>query len=483
MPSGRSAASSRGSTSRPRKAAIAAHVGDPLGLDAMAAAEAIVRVANAQDGRRDPAGLDRARARSRRLRAHAVRRRRRAACRRADRRCRAERRAGAALPGHHLGARLRHRRSAPRPGADASTSSLDGLDAAALDRRMVEAAASGARRGRGRPALPIERIDLLFELDMHYLGQTHTVTVPLPVTLSGATTGVTEADRPRRVRGAPTRRRSAACCRAFRCGSYAAHGRDRPPPAFRSRRARAGPRGDAGSARGGAAGQVWFGGAWHDTAIWSRLDLPVGAVVAGPGDPGAAGRDDGRSIPALPRASTRFGNIVIAGGHDMSDDARRSQNARCCSCDLQNDFMHPRRRLWPRRAGRARHRRAARARCKPLAEAMRAKGGWIVSTHFTLVPGKGGEPLISPHLQELRPFLHEGRFRAGRWGHALVDELAAGRPDGREDRLFRLLHDAAGMGAAQGRHRASSTSPASSPMAASPRRCATRMCATSRRSC
>jgi N-methylhydantoinase A len=27
---------------------------------------------------------------------------------------------------------------------------------------------------------------------------------------------------------------------------------------------------------------VWFGGAWVETAIWSRLDLPVGAVVAGP---------------------------------------------------------------------------------------------------------------------------------------------------------------------------------------------------------
>jgi N-methylhydantoinase A len=27
---------------------------------------------------------------------------------------------------------------------------------------------------------------------------------------------------------------------------------------------------------------VWFGGRWHETAIYARLDLPVGAVVPGP---------------------------------------------------------------------------------------------------------------------------------------------------------------------------------------------------------
>ena len=29
--------------------------------------------------------------------------------------------------------------------------------------------------------IPVERIDVIYELDMHYLGQTHTVAVPLPV--------------------------------------------------------------------------------------------------------------------------------------------------------------------------------------------------------------------------------------------------------------------------------------------------------------
>ena len=62
-------------------------------------------------------------------------------------------------------------------------------------------------------------------------------------------------------------------------------------------------------------------------------------------------------------------------------------------------------------------------RVKPLADAMRAAGGWIVSTQFTLVPAKGGEPFISEHLRELRPFLGKGDFEPGAWGHRLVDEL------------------------------------------------------------
>ena len=39
----------------------------------------------------------------------------------------------------------------------------------------------------------IERIDLTFEFDMHYVGQTHTVAVPVPVILQDGTTGITSA--------------------------------------------------------------------------------------------------------------------------------------------------------------------------------------------------------------------------------------------------------------------------------------------------
>ncbi|PCH72436.1 MAG: cysteine hydrolase [Rhodobacteraceae bacterium] len=47
----------------------------------------------------------------------------------------------------------------------------------------------------------------------------------------------------------------------------------------------------------------------------------------------------------------------------------------------------------------------------------------MVSTHFTLVPGKGGAPFISPHLKQLRPFLGTGDFARGGVGHAMIDAL------------------------------------------------------------
>ena len=92
-------------------------------------------------------------------------------------------------------------------------------------------------------------------------------------------------------------------------------------------------------------------------------------------------------------------------------------------CDLQNDFIHPDGAYG--RAGQSAAAIAALpARLKPLVGAMRAKGGWIASTHFTLVPGKGGEPFIADHLRQLRPFLKKGDFAPGSWGHGLVEELA-----------------------------------------------------------
>ena len=91
--------------------------------------------------------------------------------------------------------------------------------------------------------------------------------------------------------------------------------------------------------------------------------------------------------------------------------------------DLQNDFLHPQGAYA--RGGHANADIAAMPRrLAPLAGALRAAGGLVVSTHFTLVPGRGGEPMISPHLKALRPFLRKGDFAPGAWGHALVEELA-----------------------------------------------------------
>ena len=90
--------------------------------------------------------------------------------------------------------------------------------------------------------------------------------------------------------------------------------------------------------------------------------------------------------------------------------------------DLQNDFLEPKG-AYGRAGQTAPEIAALPERLKPLADALRARGGFIVSTQFTLVPAKGGEPLISPHLKALRPFLTKGDFAPGAWGHALVDAL------------------------------------------------------------
>lgn len=90
--------------------------------------------------------------------------------------------------------------------------------------------------------------------------------------------------------------------------------------------------------------------------------------------------------------------------------------------DLQNDFIHPEGAYG--RAGQSAESIAAlQDRVAPLVAALRAKGGRYFSAQFTLVPDRDGEPLIAPHLKELRPFLGKGDFAPGSFGHQLVDTL------------------------------------------------------------
>lgn len=90
--------------------------------------------------------------------------------------------------------------------------------------------------------------------------------------------------------------------------------------------------------------------------------------------------------------------------------------------DMQNDFVHPEGAYG--RANQSSEMIAALpARLIPLAQAMRDAGGWVVSTHFTLVPGRDGFPFISDHLKQLRPFLGKGDFEPNSFGHAMIDEL------------------------------------------------------------
>ncbi len=91
--------------------------------------------------------------------------------------------------------------------------------------------------------------------------------------------------------------------------------------------------------------------------------------------------------------------------------------------DLQNDFLH--RDGAYGRAGQSHPSIAALPdRLAPLVAAARNQGVLIVATLFTLVPGRDGEPIVSPHLRALRPFLRKGDFAPNSWGQQLVDILS-----------------------------------------------------------
>lgn len=91
--------------------------------------------------------------------------------------------------------------------------------------------------------------------------------------------------------------------------------------------------------------------------------------------------------------------------------------------DLQNDFLHPDGAYG--RAGQSDPSIAALpARLAPLVRLARERHILVVATLFTLVPGRGGEPIISPHLKSLRPFLKPGDFAPGSWGQGVIEPLA-----------------------------------------------------------
>jgi ureidoacrylate peracid hydrolase len=58
-----------------------------------------------------------------------------------------------------------------------------------------------------------------------------------------------------------------------------------------------------------------------------------------------------------------------------------------------------------------------------VAKAVKAGGGLVIASQFTLWPDAKGEPMISAHLKALRPFLKKGDFAPGSKGQANVDEI------------------------------------------------------------
>ncbi len=181
---------------------------------------------------------------------------------------------------------------------------LTGLDGAWL-RTLLDQEAAAARTVVEAAGLPVERIDIVAQADMHYTGQTHTVAAALPAgkldeaIVAAAFEGAYRAAFGRVLPGLGMRivnLRVAAIGRRHRFDLTAL------APAI-----------DAtldGAARGSR--PVWFGG-WREASVWDRLALPVGAIIPGPAileqpdatvviDPGLQGRVD------------RWGNLLIERG-------------------------------------------------------------------------------------------------------------------------------------------------------------------------
>ncbi|MBS7789460.1 hydantoinase/oxoprolinase family protein [Roseococcus sp. SDR] len=274
------------------EAAILEHVGRPLGLDAASAAEAIIRVANARmagairlvsiERGHDPGEF-------------------------------------ALLPfggggALHVGALLREvgLRAALVPRFPGITSALGcvladvrhdatrtlnldlaGLNAAALSRHLVETAAA-TRAVVEDAGLPLTGIESVFELDMHYLGQTHTVAVPLPgaeVTEEIIRTAFDAAYSRAFSRLLPGIGVRILSSRVTAIGRRPAFDMAALAPPATSRTTPL------------EARQVRFDGAWWTTPVFARLELPAGHVVQGPAlleqpdttilvEPGLAARTD-----------------------------------------------------------------------------------------------------------------------------------------------------------------------------------------------
>jgi N-methylhydantoinase A len=259
--------------------AIETHVGRPLGLDAMAAAEAVVRVANSlMAGAIRLVSIERG---------HDPKR-------------------FAFMPfggggGLHAGALIQDvglaRALVPRyPGVTCALGCviadmrhdfvrtlnrpLDALDVAALDAEIAGIAAEGMALLGGAGMRFVARHGTV-ALDMSYVGQTHTVSVPLPGAFGLTPTGLTRA------------RIAAAFDDAYR----AAYGRlldGVPTRVLNLRVAVIGERPpfDLASLKPDAANtldksrraprRLWVDRAWRDCPVYARLDLPVGARITGP---------------------------------------------------------------------------------------------------------------------------------------------------------------------------------------------------------
>jgi N-methylhydantoinase A len=290
------------------KAAIKAHVAAPLSIDVMAAAEAIIRVANAK-----MAGA---------IRLVSVER-----GHDPEKFVAMPFGGGGAL---HAGALIKDvglsKALVPRfPGVTSAlgcviadmrfdrvhtlNAMLDDLDLKMLAAEIIETAEDGKRR-LAEANVSFEGTEHVFELDMLYLGQTHTVAARLPLELDGVKAGI---DRE-------------IVKSAFEETYRKSFGRLLDGIGMRVLNLRVtvigrrpkfdlsilGPSGESSlEDTKSDTREVWIDGKWWDAIVYHRLDIPEGSIVPGP----ALLEQPDTTIfidPDLEGLVDRFGNLVIS---------------------------------------------------------------------------------------------------------------------------------------------------------------------------
>lgn len=185
---------------------------------------------------------------------------------------------------------------------------LDGLNMEILAEQMT----SLANRGMNlldNAGVAFESTEAIFELDMSYLGQTHTVDVLLPVKLVNSGVDINYD----------------LVKSAFESRYRAIYGKPLDNIAIRVLNLRVSTLGkrpkfdlkllapvDGCKLSAAASGvrNVWFDGAWHETEIYQRLPIAIGEVIAGP----AILEQPDTTIliePDLQATVDEFGNLVI----------------------------------------------------------------------------------------------------------------------------------------------------------------------------
>jgi N-methylhydantoinase A len=178
---------------------------------------------------------------------------------------------------------------------------LEALDIGGLNAAIAEMTGSG-RALLDRAGIKLGRHAASVELDMSYIGQTHTVSVPVdiaqgPLTVRGIRAAFDEAYRAafgRLLDGIPVR---VLTLRAAVIGER---------PKFDLAILAPG----AGIAAPTGERAVWFDGQAHATKIYDRLALPVGTEIPGPAileQPDATTWID----PDLTGRVDRFGNLIL----------------------------------------------------------------------------------------------------------------------------------------------------------------------------